>query len=64
MKLLKLFKIEIIGELFNVNNDSRDVKWFGNSMHREKVIGSQWYNRRLLSPTLLEDIFNVISSDE
>jgi hypothetical protein len=28
----------IIEELFEVNNDSREVKWFGNIMHQEEII--------------------------
>jgi hypothetical protein len=35
----KLFKIEIIEELFKVNNDSREFKWFGDSTYREEVVG-------------------------
>jgi hypothetical protein len=35
----KLVKIENIEELFENNNDSREIKWFGNSMHWEEVVG-------------------------
>ena len=37
--LVTVFKVEIIEELFEVNNDSREVKWFGYIMHREEIIG-------------------------
>jgi hypothetical protein len=29
----KLFKVETIEELFEVYNESTEVKWFGNIMH-------------------------------
>jgi hypothetical protein len=29
----KIFKLEIFFELFKVNNDLRDVKWFGDYMY-------------------------------
>ena len=35
----ELFKVEIVEELFKVNNVSRKVKWFGGFVHREEVIG-------------------------
>jgi hypothetical protein len=33
------FKIKIFYELFMVNNNSRDVKWLGDSIYRKKVVG-------------------------
>jgi hypothetical protein len=33
-----LFKVEIIEELFEINNDSTEVKRFANIMHREEII--------------------------
>jgi hypothetical protein len=35
----KLFKIKFFYELFLVNNNSRDVKWLGDSIYRKKVVG-------------------------
>jgi hypothetical protein len=32
-------KLKYFCELFMVNNDSRDVKWFGDSMYRKEVVG-------------------------
>jgi hypothetical protein len=37
-QLKEAFKAEIVEELFEISNVSREVKWFGNSMHREEVI--------------------------
>jgi hypothetical protein len=34
----KFFKFEIIEKLFEVNNNSKEVKWFGYFMHREEII--------------------------
>jgi hypothetical protein len=31
--IYKLFKVEIIEELFEVNDESTEAKWFGNIMH-------------------------------
>ena len=36
---LKLFKVEITGELSEVNNDSSEVRLFSQIMHREEMIG-------------------------
>jgi hypothetical protein len=35
----KLFKIKFFYELFMVNNNSREVKWLGDSIYRKKVVG-------------------------
>ena len=35
----KKFKAGIVEELIEVNNDSREVKFFGYIMHREQIIG-------------------------
>jgi hypothetical protein len=32
-------KLKYFYELFMVNNDLRDVKWFGDSMYRKEVVG-------------------------
>jgi hypothetical protein len=32
-------KLKYFCELFKVNNDSREVKWFGDSMYRKEVVG-------------------------
>jgi hypothetical protein len=34
----KLFKIKFFYELFMVNNNSREVKWFGDSIYRKKLL--------------------------
>jgi hypothetical protein len=35
----KIFKIKIFFELFKVNNDLREVKWFGDYMYLKEVVG-------------------------
>jgi hypothetical protein len=32
-------KLKKFYELFMVNNNSREVKWFGDSIYRKKVVG-------------------------
>jgi hypothetical protein len=58
----KIFKIEIFFELFKVNNDLREVKWFDDYMYLKEVVG--WTNLNGISDDLyhkmLEDIFNDI----
>jgi hypothetical protein len=34
----KLFKIKIFYELIMVNNNSREVKWLGDSIYRKKLL--------------------------
>jgi hypothetical protein len=56
------FKIEIFFELFKVNNDLREVKWFVDYMYLKEVVG--WIDLNGISDDLyhkmLEDIFNDI----
>ena len=35
----KIFKNEIFFELFKVNNDLREVKWFGDYIYLKEVVG-------------------------
>lgn len=35
----KIFKIEMFFELFKVNNDLREVKWFSDYMYLKEVVG-------------------------
>jgi hypothetical protein len=58
----KIFKIEISFELFKVNNNLREVKWFGDYRYLKDVVG--WIDLNGISDDLyhkmLEDIFNDI----
>jgi hypothetical protein len=35
----KIFKLEIFFELFKVNNDLREVKWFDDYIYLKEVVG-------------------------
>jgi hypothetical protein len=32
-------KLKYFCELFDVNNNSREVKWFGDSIYRKEIVG-------------------------
>jgi hypothetical protein len=43
-------KLKYLCGLFKVNNNSKEFKWFGDSMYRKEVVGCdwfQWYKRWL-----------------